>query len=445
MGKTNDPAGGKGKKPVEGTSKSRKKKAPEPLVENREYTRRLQKLQTHTVIFERGIHLAELMDTSLPSIVAERGWERLVQQPNVANVTLVREFYASMVPKTFYTGSSVLVRGIEVQVTEGIINNYYGTAPFPQAALPLGYKTFDGSNGRLASLLRGNDDERWDRKNLLKQSQLPKDLAILSLFISASLKPVTHVSSIAVKKAELLASFISRAPIDVGRVIKAEINDAGDFDVKEKKAKKRQAKKPIPFPCLITQLCRNAGVPEYDDDVVQVGGWTPVSLRSWTDSLSKGRGAKRLRPMGHFPPEIDSGPEESDEEDYDFEATGDDLNEDNPERSGPILDKLNWLVDAFKTSQISQERMEGKIDALSQQWGDYVHEQQEQDAEIEDIRVDVAAIRTQLGYQTYQRRERHRRPPPSAGPQGFSAADYMPDDMTPADIERMRRGQSSRG
>ncbi|KAK0575513.1 hypothetical protein LWI29_001892 [Acer saccharum] len=72
----------------------------------------------------------------------------------------------------------------------------------------------------------------------------------------------------------------------------------------------------------------------------------------------------------------------------------------------------------------------------------------EQEAEVEDVRVDVAAMRTQFGYQTYQRRERHRRPPPppppSTGTLGFSAVDYVPDDMTPADIEKMRRGQSSR-
>ena len=160
MGKTNAPARGKAKQPVEETSNSRKKRAPEPLVVNKDHTRRLQTLRTHTVIYERGIHLADLMDTSLPNIVADRGWERFVQHPNVANVTLVRDFYASMVPKTFYTGGSVLVRGFEVQVTEDIINDYFGTTPIPQDALPFGYRTFDGPNGQLASLLRGNDDSR---------------------------------------------------------------------------------------------------------------------------------------------------------------------------------------------------------------------------------------------------------------------------------------------
>ena len=102
MGKSRIPTGGKAKMLTEGTSKGKKKQAPEPLIENRDYNRRLHKLRTHTIIYERGIHLAELMDTSLPNIIAERGWERFVQHPVVANATLVREFYASMVPKTFY-------------------------------------------------------------------------------------------------------------------------------------------------------------------------------------------------------------------------------------------------------------------------------------------------------------------------------------------------------
>ena len=133
--------------------------------------------------------------------------------------------------------------------------------------------------------------------------------------------------------------------MDIGRVIKAEIIDAGDFDVKERK---KQAKKPIPFPCLITQLCRTAGVPEYADDDILDDSWAPVSLRSWTDSVSKSRRAKRPRTTG--PSGRDFGPEESDEEDYDFEETGDDGNEDSPEGNNQIMDQLNWLVDAFRTS-----------------------------------------------------------------------------------------------
>ena len=104
-------------------------------------------------------------------MIAERGWERFVQHRVMENATLVREFYASMVSKTFYLGGAVLVRGIEVQVTESIINDYFGTVPISQNDLPLGYEVFEGSNGQLASLLRGNEDDRWDRKNLLQQPQ----------------------------------------------------------------------------------------------------------------------------------------------------------------------------------------------------------------------------------------------------------------------------------
>ncbi|KAK3218339.1 hypothetical protein Dsin_012309 [Dipteronia sinensis] len=52
-------------------SKGKKKKAPEPLIKNRDYTRRLQKHQSHTLILERGIHIADLIDTSMPKEMGE--------------------------------------------------------------------------------------------------------------------------------------------------------------------------------------------------------------------------------------------------------------------------------------------------------------------------------------------------------------------------------------
>ncbi|KAK2640295.1 hypothetical protein Ddye_028090 [Dipteronia dyeriana] len=187
-------------------------------------------------------------------------WETFMQHPVVGNTTLVRDFYANMVQKVFFTSSMVQMRGVAVQISENIINTHFGITLVSQNTLPLGYCSFDGSQEELAGLLRGNGDTRWDRKHLLKHMELSKDLTILSMFISASLKPVLHISSIPVKKAELLAFVITSAPVDIGRIIKAEIYDAGDIDIKGKK--KKTASRPIPFPCLIIKICRDARVLE---------------------------------------------------------------------------------------------------------------------------------------------------------------------------------------
>ncbi|KAK1584470.1 hypothetical protein Q3G72_033271 [Acer saccharum] len=56
--------------------------------------------------------------------------------------------------------------------------------------------------------------------------------------------------------------------IDIGRIIKAEIYGAGDVDIK---GKSKSTQKIIPFPCLITKLCRYEGVVELASDEMAVG------------------------------------------------------------------------------------------------------------------------------------------------------------------------------
>ncbi|KAK0573606.1 hypothetical protein LWI29_010723 [Acer saccharum] len=398
------PKSNKRARPGEGSSAGESQEAT-PCVRNRDYATRKAILMVRPIIHERGIHVSTLENTTIPTIVEARKWEKFVASRGLANLTWVREFFASMVPETFRNGGCVLVRDVVVEISKRKINEHFGTTPVRQSALPLGYASFDGDSEKLAKLLRGNDDGVWTKKHPIRQSDLSKDVALINLFNSSSLRPVSHTSSILVKWAELIACYLIGGLIDVGRVIKAELNEAGDIDLKNKPQAK---KKPVPFPYLITVLCREAGVPEFDNDEWAKGDKGDLNLRSWNDTTSKTKGRRKLWKLPSSRPRADSGPKESDEEDEedeDFEPQEEEL--------------------------------------------------QEQEAEVEDVRADVAAMRAQLGFQTYQRRERRRPPtpaappppppPPSAGTLGFSAADYVPDDMTPADIERMRRGQSSRG
>ena len=64
--------------------------------------------------------------------------------------------------------------------------------------------------------------------------------------------------------------------------------------------------------------------------------------------MSKARRAKRPRTAG--PSGRDSGPEQSDEADYDFDEAGEAGTEDSPAGHDKIMDQRNWLVDAFRTS-----------------------------------------------------------------------------------------------
>ena len=273
MGKT------KQANPKDGTSRgTRASQGLGPCVQNKDFTARLRILKDRTVIFERGIQLDSLSDTSIPRIVRNHKWENFVQNPGVANLTLVREFLASMIPRYFTSGGAVMVRGVQVQVSEDRINNLFGTDPVPQPQAPFGYTPYSGNSEELARLLRGNDDGRWDNDHLIRQSDLPKDLALMNLFTCASLRPVSHHSSLAIKRSELLACYlVEGSKIDIGRIIKMEIGGAGDVDIK---GKSRTPQKIIPFPCLITKLCRQEGVVELPTDEMAMGDKTDINQRS---------------------------------------------------------------------------------------------------------------------------------------------------------------------
>ncbi|KAK0595513.1 hypothetical protein LWI29_007389 [Acer saccharum] len=407
MGKT------KQTNPKKGTSKgTRASQGLGPCIQNKDFVARLRAIKDRTVIFERGIQVDSFSDTSIPKMVKDHKWENFVKNPGVANLTVVKEFYASMVPRYFNNGGAVMVRGVQVLVSEDIINNLFGTDQIPQPQAPLGYTPYSGSSEQLAKLLRGNDDGRWGNDHPIKQSDLPKDMALMSLFTCASLKPVSHHSSIATKRAEILACFlVEGSKINIGRIIKAEIGAAGDVDIK---GKSETPQKTIPFPCLIMKLCRQEGVAELPNDKMAVGDRTDINQRSWKDSASKTNGRKKQKRAL----EDTQGDEEQDPNfDLPEETVG-------REAEGPsdssVSGQLKWIINALKTSKTVQDKMEStqirieqKIDNLAlQQYED----RQDQEAEDEDIRADLASMRTQLGLQAYQRRKRRRRPPPPPPP-----------------------------
>ncbi|KAK2644200.1 hypothetical protein Ddye_019395 [Dipteronia dyeriana] len=101
-------------------------------------------------------------------------------------------------------------------------------------------------------------------------------MALINLFNSASLRPVSHTSSISAKRAELLACYLIGGMIDIRRVIKTEINEVEEIDLIEKN---NVVKKPIPFLCLIIKLYRKVGVLEYDGDKISMTDKGDLNLR----------------------------------------------------------------------------------------------------------------------------------------------------------------------
>ncbi|KAK0608011.1 hypothetical protein LWI29_024093 [Acer saccharum] len=328
-------------------------------VRNRDYSRRMAKINAAQFIFERGIYLDELKHTSVPEIVVQRGWGDFVKAPGMSNATVVKEFYASMDPDKVKKRGAVLVRDVEVRITPVKINSHFNTLNYDD--LSSGFTASNLMKSALAKTLRGTEDDRWDSKHKLKQSQLPHLLAFWNIFLAYSLMPALHRTTLGEDRARLLYCFFAETRIDIGHVIHNAIIDAGRINVRPD-AKLR----PIIFPSLITALLKKEGVPDLNTDDIRSNTMGDLNLRSWQDIAIKTKGKKRQRTSGG-----------SDDEDDDYEDVS----------SGSKLDQVLSTVKEIKERT---EMLHKRMDLF--------------EAELRHHRDDAADIRKELRLRPYHRR-----------------------------------------
>ena len=352
-------------------------------VRNRDYSRRMAKINAAQFIFERGIYLDELKHTSVPEIVVQRGWGDFVKAPGMSNATVVKEFYASMDPDKVKKGGAVLVRDVEVRITPGKINSHFNTLNYDD--LSSGFTASNLMKSALAKALRGTEDDRWDSKHELKQSQLPHLLAFWNIFLAYSLMPALHRTTLGEDRARLLYCFFAETRIDIGHVIHNAIIDAGRINVRPD-AKLR----PIIFPSLITALLKKEGVPDLNTDDIRSNTMGDLNLRSWQDIAIKTKGKKRQRTSGGESSAAGSGPEDEDAE-FDFEGAelgSDDEDDDYEEVSGGS--KLDQVLSTVKEIKERTEMLHKRMDLF--------------EAELRHHRDDAADIRKELRLRPYHRR-----------------------------------------
>ena len=352
-------------------------------VRNREYSARMARLNAAQIIFERGIYLDELKHTEVPEIVVQRGWGDFVKSPGLSNTTLVKEFYASMDPEKLRQDGPVLVRKVEVRITAEMINDHFNTVNYD--GMVRGYTCNDLLKPALAAALRGTEDDRWDSKHELKQSELPHLLAFWNIFLSFSLLPALHRTTLGEHRASILYYFLKDTRIDIGQVIQNAIIDAGRINVRP------DAKlKPIIFPSLITTLLKKEGVPELNTDEIRSNTMGDLNLRSWQDIAIKTKGKKRKRTSGGQSSAAGSGPEDTLAE-FDFEAaelSSDDEDEDYEGVSGGS--KLDQILSTVKEIKEQTERLHKRMDLF--------------EAALRHQRDDAADIRQELRLRPYHRR-----------------------------------------
>ena len=127
-----------------------------------------------------------------------------------------------MIHGQFVAERSIKVRDMDVFVRPKDINEYYGTSSHDD--IPTGLpqlNIFRLYHPELAESLRREMDNRglWDADHHLRQSELERDLAFWSVFVSHSLKPTQQRTNIVLDIAQILYCIKFQLQIDMGRLI----------------------------------------------------------------------------------------------------------------------------------------------------------------------------------------------------------------------------------
>lgn len=217
-------------------------------------------LTKRKILGEKQLSLNGLKD-KYPHIlenIKTRRWENFTEPPTEYNETLVREFYASYgASRTKYHKRNkvftdqVLVRGKTIFCNIEALNEFYvkgwraGTTEYTEK-----FKNKENECGWIASVIAKGTPAWVDPQHKIYKEDLTREGRYWLSFVTSRLVPTQNETEIAIEKALLIACIMTGIKIDVGALIFQEIG-----------IRAMQHATSLPFPCLITALCKAVKVP----------------------------------------------------------------------------------------------------------------------------------------------------------------------------------------
>ncbi|KAI9201651.1 hypothetical protein LWI28_026820 [Acer negundo] len=154
-----------------------------------------------------------------------------------------------------------------------MINDHFNTLNYDD--INFGYTGNDLLKPTLAKALRGTEDDLWENKHV----EAIRALSFLNIFLSISLLPALHRTTLGEVRASILYCFMAETRIDIGQVIHNAIIDAGRINIyggggggkKQQPTKSRAEVKPklakpaISIARLDIRVCKSIKALKYPD------------------------------------------------------------------------------------------------------------------------------------------------------------------------------------
>lgn len=242
-------------------------------------------------------HFPPSSDCAFYDIAKSMGLGELMKKRNKANLTLVREFYTCY---AMDDRMGITARGGEFYLTRESIQAFYHIPRVPRCRYISWLEDEDRVPWEQVFSVIGIEGATWSQRaggrRCFERKNMNDEARIWLNFMTYNVMAQAHISDITEDGAALLFLLMTQQPVDIAYVIIVQIRNC-----------MRNARTSLVYPHMITDMCKDHGIPNHSSDILLNPSTTRIYLTSQVNRERK----RGKRPIGD--PEEEEDTEEGTE------------------------------------------------------------------------------------------------------------------------------------